>query len=158
MLKLLRDAVVVETSLTELTVRCKRLDDAASALTKEGGSWLGLLGRCTSMAAVVMTRAGGQSIHLLETVALFTPHVVDLHGRLTLGHQIQVLLGQKQLQIVEMKAEMHTSNIDERDKRTYCLLLADLGETVQLFIPHRLGLLILVELKLHLHLHLQHIG
>lgn len=57
-LKLLRDTVVVEASLTELPVRCKRPDDTASALTKEEGSWLGLLGRCTSMAAVVMTRAG----------------------------------------------------------------------------------------------------
>lgn len=49
---------MVEASLTELPVRCKRPDDTASALTKEEGSWLGFLGRCTSMAAVVITRAG----------------------------------------------------------------------------------------------------
>lgn len=57
-LKLLRDTVVLEASLTELPVRCKQPDVTASTLTKEEGSWLGLLGRCTSMAAVVMTRAG----------------------------------------------------------------------------------------------------
>jgi hypothetical protein len=52
-----RDMVVLEASLTELPVRCRQLD-TASALTRDEGSWLGLLGRCTSMAAVVMTRAG----------------------------------------------------------------------------------------------------
>lgn len=57
-LKLVWDIVVVEASLTELPVRCRQLDGAASALTKVEGSWLGLFGRCTSMAAVVMMRAG----------------------------------------------------------------------------------------------------
>lgn len=61
-LKLLRDTVVVEASLTELPVRCRRPDDTVSALTREEGSWLGLLGRCTSMAAVVMMQAAGSGI------------------------------------------------------------------------------------------------
>lgn len=44
------------------------------------------------------------------------------------------------------------------DWRTYCLFLADLSETVELFLSHCLGLLILLDLQLHLHLHLQHVG
>lgn len=57
-LQLDRDMVVLEASLTELPVRSWPLP-GPSALTREGGNWLGLVGRWTSMAAVVMTRAPG---------------------------------------------------------------------------------------------------
>ena len=50
---------MVETSLTELTVLCRRLEGTASALTRDEASWLGLFGRCTSMAVVVITRLAG---------------------------------------------------------------------------------------------------
>lgn len=48
---------------------------------------------------------GGQSVHLLETAVLLPPHVVDLHGRLALRHQIQVLLRQVSPQLPDFKLE-----------------------------------------------------
>lgn len=51
--------------------------------------------RLSSFSWPVMLRGPrGQSVHLLKTAALFTPHMVDLHGCFTLCYQIQVLLGQ----------------------------------------------------------------
>lgn len=50
-LQLERDTVLLGASLTELP--------GPSALTRDGGSWHGLVGKCTSMAAVVMMRAPG---------------------------------------------------------------------------------------------------
>lgn len=46
---------------------------------------------------------GGQSVYFLETAALFTPHMVDLHGCFTLCYQIQVLLGQVGPQLPDLK-------------------------------------------------------
>lgn len=43
---------------------------------------------------VMLRGPGGQSIHLLETAALFTPHMVDLHGCFTLCYKVQILLSQ----------------------------------------------------------------
>ncbi len=53
--------------------------------------------------AVMLGRPRGQAVHLLEAAALFTPHMVDLHGCLTLCYQIQVLLGQVGPQLPDFK-------------------------------------------------------
>lgn len=57
--KLERDAVLLGASLTELP--------APSALTRDGGSWHGLVGRCTSMAAVVIMRVPGSGTPMSAT-------------------------------------------------------------------------------------------
>lgn len=60
--------------------------------------------RLSGFGRPVMLRGpGGQSVHLLETAALLPPHVVDLHGRLALRHQIQVLLRQVSPQLPDFK-------------------------------------------------------
>lgn len=53
----------------------------------------------------------GQTVHLLETAALFTPHMVDLHGCFTLGNKIQVLLSQVGPELPDFKL---TKEKDER--------------------------------------------
>lgn len=57
--KLERDAVLLGASLTELP--------GPSVLTRDGGNWHGLVGRCTSMAAVVITRAPGSGTPISAT-------------------------------------------------------------------------------------------
>lgn len=52
---------------------------------------------------VMLGGTRGQSVHLLEGAALFTPHMVDLHGCFTLCYQIQVLLGQVSPQLPDLK-------------------------------------------------------
>lgn len=54
---------------------------------------------------VMLRSPRGQSVHFLETAALLPPHVVDLHGRLALCHQIQVLLGQVGPQLPDFELE-----------------------------------------------------
>lgn len=62
--------------------------------------------RLSGLGRPVMLRGpGGQSVHFLETAVLLPPHVVDLHGRLALRHQIQVLLRQVSPQLPDFKLE-----------------------------------------------------
>ncbi|KAL0154899.1 hypothetical protein M9458_049162, partial [Cirrhinus mrigala] len=44
--------------------------------------------------ALVVRSGGSQAVYFLKSAALFPPHVVDLHGGLTLSGQIQILLRQ----------------------------------------------------------------
>ena len=97
-----RDMVVAETSLTELLhVRSRRLAEAASALTSDGGSWLGLLGRCTSMDAVVMTRAlgSGMPTSVMREVAL-TQTCQEQHAHMK--HQTHTHTSQDTIQETKM--------------------------------------------------------
>lgn len=52
---------------------------------------------------VTLGRPGRQSVHFLEAAVLLPPHVVDLHGRLALRHQIQVLLRQVSPELADFK-------------------------------------------------------
>ena len=46
---------------------------------------------------------GLQAVHLLEGAVGFVPHVVQLHGGIPLGRQVQVLLGQVGPQLPDLK-------------------------------------------------------
>ena len=46
---------------------------------------------------------GLQAVHLLEGAVGFVPHVVQLHGGVPLGSQVQVLLGQVGPQLPDLK-------------------------------------------------------
>lgn len=54
----------------------------------------------------------GQSVHLLESAALFTPHMVDLHGCFTLCYQIQILLGQVGPQLPDFKLKRKRDKLE----------------------------------------------
>lgn len=64
-----------------------------------------LVAQISGLDVVAHTTAGAlgaEAVHLLEA-ALLAPHVVDLHGRLALRHQVQVLLGQVSPQLPDLK-------------------------------------------------------
>lgn len=57
------------------------------------------------LGAFVVRLPGSRSLHHLEVPTLFAPCVVDLHGRLALRRQVQVLLRQVCPQLPDLKLE-----------------------------------------------------